>query len=154
MSNFNGKTIEMSGPLLKKPDGTVLFHRVSNTMATPDWEGVYSAIDPLDGGVITLSIDKDKSSSNSENFKLRFRDTYIRACTKMSSDALDGWEGDGPSYSKRGIYLADATTVATSDDEQSLVSLDGSNSEIPISIYCFSGPNDAIQPFAALYNAK
>jgi len=85
----------------------------------------------------------------SENFKLRFRDTYIRA---WSSDALDGWEGDGPSYSRRGIYLAEATTVATSDDEQSLVSLDGSNSEIPISIYCFSGPNDAIQPFA-LYNA-
>lgn len=136
----------MSGPLLPKPDKTVRFYRESTPIRT--WGGMYRGVDPLDGGKITLDIARAQEDGQ---YDLRFSDTFIRACTKRPSGVLpEGFEGAGPSYSKRGLYLAKA--MAENDTATSLVSLDG-DLEVPITIYCFSGPDDEEQPWT-LYNAS
>ena len=136
-------TLVMTGPLLPKPDKYVKFFRLSTESSTT-WAGMYAGVDPKDGGVVTLSIGQ---LDDSGPLKLRFSDTFIRACTSLPSAFLPAeWEGSGPTWSKRGIFLADAVA-----DDAALVSpIDGSTN-VAVEIYCFSGENDVDKPWA-LYN--
>jgi len=111
----------------------------SATNNASDWFGLWRAVDPLDGGVITLSISAGSSDDGSDHgVNLRFSDTFIRACTSVPTLLPDGWIGAGPPESKRGIYLAEANV---SGDK--LVSMGEGNDEVPVQIYCFSGGDDA-----------
>jgi len=99
-----------------------------------DWHGIYNAVDPLDGGIITLSISGGAAGGDAVN--LRFSDTMIRACTSLPQVLPDGWTGAGPDYSKRGLYLAEAVTSGNK-----LVTSEGAE-KLPIQIYCFAGADD------------
>lgn len=143
---IDGDTLIMTGPLLPKPDKYVRFHRLSSEMKSDNWDGMYEAIDLLDGGVVALSIGR---FDDTESYSLRLRDTFMHSCTALPSDKLpDGWEGAGPPYSKRGIFLAEAET---NDDNASLVNTVDGGPLIPINTYCYSGENDVEKPWA-LYN--
>jgi len=135
-----GNTIIMSNPvLLPLPDGAVRFYRQSTPVMKRG--GMYSGVDPLDGGIITLDIGEEDNG----HYNLRFSDTFIRACTdKILSKKLPaGFEGAGPLDSKRGIYLANARA-----DGKQLVSLTDGDVSIPIDIFCYSSPTDSLQPKA------
>jgi len=116
-------------------DLTARFHRESSPKS--GWTGMYAGVDPLDGGLITLSV-SDHGNDGSVN--LRFSDTFIRACTSVPTGLPEGWVGAGTPESKRGIYLADAKV-----DGSSLVGASGEES-VPVQIYCYSGPDDDAQP--------
>ena len=92
----------------------------------PEWQGLYKAVDPLDGGVITLSISCGAAGPDAVN--LRFSDTFIRACTSLPAVLPDGWTGAGPAYNRRGLYLAEAV-----ESGDKLVTADGAE-RVPIQI--------------------
>ena len=122
------------GAITAGGDLTVRFHKESVPTGGA-WNGLYTGVDTLDGGLITLSV-SDGVGAGAKN--LRFSDTFIRACTSLPGGLPGGWEGAGPVDSRRGIYLVDAVA----DGSTSLVSA-GGNADVPVQIYCFAGPNDA-----------
>jgi len=102
------------------------------------WYGLWRGVDPLDGGLVTISI--TKSDENGVN--IRVSDTYIRTCTDNPDLLPSGWVGSGPDFSKRGVFLADATIP---DDGMDLVAPKSGLKNVPIEVYCFASPEDLDQ---------